>query len=207
MSKHLKRAYYQHQAEEANPRKMWQVVNTLTGTNKKSSSALQSLANSKSNGDIQLLADKINSFFQSISNDLPPLQAKPTTTHDVPSQFIVSVENMELCLSQIKIHKAPGPDGVPNWVLRDFAPILGGPLASIVNCSIRESFVPDIWKCADVLPLPKVTPPMEIEKDLRPISLTPAMSKACMEHFIYKWLWECVKDKIDPCQFGGKKGS
>ena len=208
MSKHLRKAYYQHQAEETNPRKMWQMVNTLTGSNKKSSSALQGLANAKSDGDIQLLADQINKFFQSISNDLPPLQPASTTMAlDVPSQYIVSIESMESCLSQIKIHKAPGPDGVPNWVLRDFAPVLAGPLASIVNASIRESFIPTIWKCADVLPLPKVTPPMEIEKDLRPISLTPAVSKACMEHFIYKWLWDCVKDKIDPCQFGGKKGS
>ncbi len=36
----------------------------------------------------------------------------------------------------IKIRKAPGPDGVPNWVLRDFAPDLGGPLVSIVISSI-----------------------------------------------------------------------
>ena len=85
---------------------------------------------------------------------------------------------MELCLSQIKIHKVPGPDVVPNWVLQDFAPALANPLASIVNASIRVSFVPNTWKCAHVLPLPKVTPPMEIEKDVRPISLTPAMSKA-----------------------------
>ncbi len=28
-----------------------------------------------------------------------------------------------------------------------------------------------------------------------------------MEYFIYMWLWYCIKDKIDPSQFGGKKGS
>ena len=85
--------------------------------------------------------------------------------------------------------------------------MLAGPLASIVNSSVRESFVPDIWKSADVLPLPKTSPPKIIEKDLRPISLTPAVSKACMEHFVYQWIWECIEDKIDPLQFGGKKGS
>ncbi len=208
LSKHLRKVYYQQKAEETDSRKMWQMVNTLTNTNRKSTSALKSLANSKCNGDMQLLADEINSFFESISQGLPPLQPTSVSTpHEVPSKYIISVDSMESCLMQIKIHKAPGPDGVPNWVLRDFAPVLAGPLASIANSSIRESYVPHIWKCADVLPLPKVTPPTEIEKDLRPISLTPAMSKACMEHFIYTWLWECVREKIDPNQFGGKKGS
>ncbi len=28
-----------------------------------------------------------------------------------------------------------------------------------------------------------------------------------MEHFIYMWLWDCIKYKIDWSQFGGKKGS
>ena len=208
MSANLKKKYYQENAEENNPHKMWQLTKTLTGTNKKSNHALQSLANKQCNGDMAALADKINAFFESISSDLPPLPpSKPQTElPEIPDRYIIRVQDMEKQLSSIKLRKAPGPDGVPNWVLRDFAPILSGPLTSIVNSSIRESHVPVIWKSADVLPLPKISPPKSVEKDLRPISLTPAVSKACMEHFVYQWLWDCIKDQIDPSQFGARKG-
>ncbi len=101
----------------------------------------------------------------------------------------------------IKIRKAPGPDGVPNWILHDFAPNLGEPLASIVNSSTCESFVTEIWKCADVIPLPKTSPVMVIEKYFRPISLTPTVCKACVEHCVCEWLWQCIMNKIDPLQY------
>ena len=78
---------------------------------------------------------------------------------------------------QTKLHKAPGPDGLPmdvyrfpglpNWILKDFAATLAGPITSLVNSSIQEAYVPDLWKCADVIPLPKTNPPKTLKKDLR----------------------------------------
>ena len=54
--------------------------------------------------------------------------------------------------------------------------------------------------------MPKTNPPVSIEKDLRPISLTPVVSKI-LEGFVYKWLWAIVKSKIDSNQFGGVPAS
>ncbi len=78
--------------------------------------------------------------------------------HVVRDHYIVSVENMEKRLMSINVHKAPGLDIIPNWILSNFATVLSGPLASIVNSSIKESYVPPVWKYADVLPIPKDTP-------------------------------------------------
>ena len=154
------------------------------------------------------LADEINEFFRSISEDLPPINPPAVSISEpVLDQFIVSVDSVEKQLMSTKIHKAPGPDGIPNWVLRDFAPVLAGPIAAIVNSSVREAFIPECWKRADVVPLAKVNPPKTIQKDLRPVSLTPSISKSCLEHFVFVWLWECVKDQIHPNQYGGRKGS
>lgn len=161
-------------------------------------------------GNLALLSQKINTTFQSISLDLPPLekpQFEVSPNYEVPAKYVVSVSEVEKRLMSIKIHKSPGPDSVPNWILRDFAPVLSGPIASIVNSSIRESHVPQLWKSADTLPMPKISPPKIINKDLRPISLTPVVSKSCLEDFVYAWLWDCIKDKLDPNQFGGVKGS
>jgi len=80
-------------------------------------------------------------------------------------------------LNRINVHKAPGPDGIPNWVLRDFAPLLYEPMCAVFNASVREGKEPSLWKHANVLPIPKVNPPKSIESDLRPISLTATVSK------------------------------
>ena len=60
-----------------------------------------------------------------------------------------------------------------DWFLRDFAAFLDEPICAIFRASIREGHVPNVWKTANVLPLVKVHPPMSVDSDLRPISLTP----------------------------------
>ena len=102
--------------------------------------------------------------------------------------------------------KSPGPDGIPNWVWRDFAGVLGAPICAIWNNSIRTGYLPDIWKCANVAPLPKVTPPSQVQSDLRPVSLTPILIKE-LESFIFNWLWDILGDKIRKNQFGNVKKS
>ena len=174
---------------------------------KQSSNAMANLANQITNGDELLLANRINETFQSVSAALPKLE--PTYQHSdtpLPDEYHVSVQEVEKKLMAINIRKATGPDNIPNWVLRDFAGYLSGPLSSIFNSSFREGFIPEIWKCADVVPLPKVNPPKRLDKDLRPISLTPTISKV-QERFVYAWYWEILKDKMDNLQFGALKGT
>ena len=91
--------------------------------------------------------------------------------------FVIDPSEVDLRLANIKIHKAPGPHGIPNWLLRDFSGLLCQPLAAIFNASLREGFFPPIWKAAEVIPIPKVHPPTSIQNDLRPISLLPTAAK------------------------------
>ena len=57
--------------------------------------------------------------------------------------------------------------------------------------------MPISWKEYNIIPKPTC------ESDIRPISLTPCLSKV-LEDFVVSWLIEDVKhgDKIDPMQFG-----
>jgi len=103
------------------------------------------------------------------------------------------------------VNKAPGPDGIPNWILRDMAPFICGPLCAIYNASVREGFVPPIWKHADTIPSPKVNPPKSLQSDLRPISLTPTLSKL-LKSFVGKWILNVIETTIDRRQFGALKG-
>ena len=89
-------------------------------------------------------------------------------------------------MSHINLHKAPGPDDLPNWILRDFCS-QGACAPCIYNASIREGIVPARWKEAYVIPAPKAHPPQMIETDLRPISLTATLSKL-LESFVGTWV-------------------
>ena len=105
---------------------------------------------------------------------------------------------MERQLERTKVNKACGPDDIPAWIYRDFSHILSGPMASIVNCSLREGHVPVIWKTANIAPLPKVHPMESIKSDLRPISLTPIGSKI-LEYFPCQQISKMIKKNVDPC--------
>jgi len=61
-----------------------------------------------------------------------------------------------------------------------------------------------MWKKTDELPVPKAHPPTSIESDIRPISLTPTISKI-LESIIRSWILEIVDSQLDDHQFGGPR--
>ena len=91
--------------------------------------------------------------------------------------LVVTEQDVYKRLSHLNPAKAGGPDGIPNWLLREYAESIAYPVSVILNASFKEQRLPSIWKLADVTPLPKQKPVKEIKKDLRPISLTPNISK------------------------------
>ena len=140
------------------------------------------LANKLCEGNtiIEALANRINDFLVSVSNNLSRVTdylAVFDVQDDIPAEYFISVMTTENDLQQIKVNKAVGPDNVSAWVLRDNASTLAAPLTAPFNTSLRDGVIPALWKTADVIPLPKKQPPRSIEKDIRPISLTPIVSK------------------------------
>ena len=105
-------------------------------------------------------------------------------------------------LESVKGNKATGPDHILPWVLRNYANVLAPTLTAIFNTSLREDVLPTEWKMATVIPLPKTSPPVSIEKDIRPTSLTSIAAKV-FESIIMKWMDETIKREIDAMQFGG----
>ena len=210
--KQLQKKHYENKMQklkESNPKDWWKHIKEIT-RNTKEHNNLQPLANSICGGDLNALANQINATFKSVSDDLVPLSRHDTFTIGTdctqPDEYIITVQQVEDQLAAINTNKAVGPDGIPNWILRDFAPILAPPVCALFNSSFREGYVPSLWKSADVCPLPKVTPPTRLDKHLRPISLTPIVSKAA-EFYVRDWVMDLVADVLDPHQFGSLKGS
>ena len=188
----------------SNSRKWWQSVKSRSQGYKQirhSSQPLTGLANHVCNGSLQTLANQVNTFFQQVAADLRLLAddaAAPPQAELIPAEFIINQADVEYKLSQINVYNAPGPDGIPNWVLiRDFFAYLSGPVCAICNASIREGFVPARWKEANVVPVPKVSRPKSIEADLRQISLTSTLGKV-----LESWILPHTGGEIDNSQCG-----
>ena len=126
-------------------------------------------------------------------------------TEEIDLKYQISPEEVFKELAHLKRGKASGPDNLATWILKEFAMELSSPVALIFNASIQERSVPNVWKLADVIPIPKTNPVKEIEKDLRPISLTAVLSKT-MERFVVKWIMSQIRQLIDLYQFGSLPG-
>ena len=67
--------------------------------------------------------------------------------------------------------------------------------------------MPQSWKDADIVPVPKRKPIYDVNKDLRPISLTPVLSKVAEDYVVEYFLKPVVLEKVDVRQFGTVPGS
>jgi len=210
MRKRLKLTYYQRQVESLkndNPRDWWKAINNLVGKSK-CSQDLQCLANSISGGSLPSLAEEIATAFQSVSSHIPHLgvpQEGTRITDILEDHFIISREQTSKQLARIKTSKSPGPDIIPNWLLKESHDSLSGPVCALWNASFREGKVPDKWKVADTVPIIKVKPPLSVHTDLRPIALTPTLSKG-LEFHARNWTNEKLLPVLDPHQFGSRQG-
>ena len=95
-----------------------------------------------------------------------------------------------------------GPDNIPGWLLREHADILAGLVSDILNYSYHEGRLPSSWKHAYVVHVPKQKPVREVNKHLRPISLTPISSKISEAYVVDTYVKPAVLKRIDPQKFG-----
>jgi len=207
LAKQLRSEYYGRKIDHlatSDPRSWWR--KTREFLNEPVASSYQHLPLPTSYSS---LADTINTFFASVAADLQPLQ--PDLCYDLGdddsdcSQYVIEPWQVALALSGIKVHKASGPDSTPNWLLKEFAPWLAEPVCAIFNQSVVQCTFPQVWKSADVIPIPKVNPPKSIESDLRPISLLPTLAKV-FESIVGRWLLDIILPTVDPNQFGALRG-
>ena len=208
----LKFEFYHTRIEamhESGTNNWWKNMKKLMGQKTTDKSNVQSLANKTTDGNVELLASKMNDFFVSVSEHLPRLD-RNNEAFDVegqlPDEYVIDLTTTLQALRKVKANKATGPDNVPAWILKNHANILAGPLTAIFNSSLREGIIPDTWKSANVIPVPKVNPPNTIEKDVRPISLTPIASKT-LESIILNMVNEKNSENIKRNQFGGMGGA
>jgi len=210
----LKKKFYKKSIEElesnrlSQSKKWWDVTKKLMGKKTNNSDAMfHALAKTECDGNIQALAETINTAFGSVNDDLQPLTTDDRPLMDDHSvQIYIEPKDVLNKLLTLDVKKAPGPDGILTWVLKNLADVLAAPLCAVFNSSLREGFVPPLWKCADIVCIPKKSPPQCINSDFRPISLLPVASKQ-LEYHVGRKIWDIIGPQIRTNQYGGLQNS
>ncbi|XP_078594556.1 uncharacterized protein LOC144872371 [Branchiostoma floridae x Branchiostoma japonicum] len=154
--------------------------------------------------DHRATADEINKTLAAVIQSLPPLDTSLLPAY-LPAQEAPSIKPWEIYqkLQKVKTKKAAGPDEIPAKLAKEFAYELSAPLADVLNASLVQGSIPDEWKRAIVVPIPKSKPPSVNE--LRPISLTSILGKVA-ESFVAEWAVSDISNQVDPQQFGCLRG-
>ena len=150
------------------------------------------------------LAKLVNDAFLSPMQDFTPLSEDFYPAEEAPAStaFVVSSDAVYLKLAALNSRKASGPDGVPTWLLKENADLLAPTITDIINSSFAECRLPPSWKSADIVPIPKQKPIKDVNKHLRPISLTPVLSKVAEEFVVEEHLKLAILKKIGDNQYG-----
>ena len=146
----------------------------------------------------------INKTFLEPTKDFNALLIE--TDDDVPREntqpFRVSEMSVNRKLTKLIKTIATWPGGIPAWLLKENSDVLAAAISEIINSSYREAGLPQSWKCADIVPIPKHKPVQEVNKDLRPISLIPIMSKVAEDYIVDEFVKPAVLRRVDPNQYG-----
>ena len=205
---HRKRTFYNTKFKSLKKEdccKWWKTVNHMSSGSEKSNSTFTLERNGQPLSQVDLV-NTLNDFFVSVSADIPQLNLDELPAFLPALDQAPTVQPFQVCQKflALKPFKASVADNIPPRVLKQLAYELAEPVTKIFNVSLKSGVVPSIWKDPNITPVPKIHPPTD-EGDIRPISLTPCISKV-LEDFVIKWMISDIRDKIDPRQFGCLKG-
>ena len=178
-------------------KKYWNTINSLFKP--KQGTSQFNLINqlNKTKIDMDKTADFINDFFIKIG---PKLAEKYKLSWTPPKNSwevkfdLQEIDNEEIVkiINSIDTSKSSAVPNISSQVLKDVFQILPDHLLRIINQSIRMHIIPQKWKEATVVPLPKEGDPTDVN-NLRPISTLPLPSKI-LERVIHtqtsKYLYE-----------------
>lgn len=129
--------------------------------------------NNKPQVECSLSPNELASVFFPVHNPTwNPLAVKSRTTQTFSFES-VTVNQVVLAVSSIRSN-ASGLDGVSMKFFKLLLPSVINTFTDFINRCFTNSHFPTAWKVSKVIPVPKGKP-----DEFRPISLVPALSKAC----------------------------
>lgn len=198
------RYYHDIFKDNPSPGKLWNGIRSLgIGRSNQSNSTV----------DFPVSANELNEHYLSVSrieNEELAKEAESgySTQYDFDKAFhfkFVTAHEIHKIIQGIKSN-AVGPDGVTMKFLRLILNEVKYALEHIFNYCLQSGVFPSEWKCANVVPIPKVTNPNNCA-DFRPVSILCVLAKA-LEKIVHDQLYDYaeVNELFNPLQSGFRKG-
>jgi Exonuclease III len=121
-----------------------------------------------------------------------------------PNNTLISTDEVALALNKLK-NTAPGPDGIQNIIWKHFPITALTHLAKLFSASLHFGHIPQRWKEAHILMIPKPNKNPGDPNSYRPISLTNTISKL-MEKIIVRKYNPLIQKVLPPSQAGFRPG-
>ena len=140
----------------------------------------------------QMAAECINKHFCSSFSEPPnwsSAMAGAIPLYSKPWDIDISVQTVFSHLIRLDCKKSTGSDGISSLLLRECAASFAEPITHLFNLSVECQKVPQQWKMAHVIPVPKRR--VTSLDDIRPISLLPIIFK-----IFESLVLESIKEKL-----------
>ncbi|MEL7521032.1 MAG: reverse transcriptase family protein, partial [Cyanobacteria bacterium J06553_1] len=105
------------------------------------------------------------------------LRGLPSSTDDLPECQPFSEAELRRAIQQAKAKAASGEDGIAPRFLKNLGPVGRRCLLALLNESWESGYLPQSWRSADIIPLPKAGKPACDIASYRPVSLTSCVGK------------------------------
>jgi len=154
---------------------MWTKVRQLTGQSKTSNTVCNNAT---------ITAESLNDHYAAISDDVN--YSAPCVKSTVNNKKAVNhiIEWRMFKLLDTLPSTAMALDNIPAWFLRIGAPFFSASISDMMNRTLSSSTVPQQWKAASILPIPKTPSPLP-PSDYRPTSITPVLSRLHCSHRLF----------------------
>ena len=133
-----------------------------------------------------ILIDQFSSVFtkdEKDSHEMPQMESKCNSS--IPP-LIIRQAGVAKLLKKINVTKAPGPDAIPNIILKNCAEQIAPAMTAIFQSSIDSGRLPVDWTNANIAPIYKKSD-RHLAENYRPVSLTSVACKT-LEHIVCRHL-------------------
>ncbi|MEL7308255.1 MAG: reverse transcriptase family protein, partial [Pseudomonadota bacterium] len=153
-----------------------------------------------------ITASSLNDYFASIFQVGDNAFPSADSLLSLPSQSLV-VSDFEINNHLKRLCKGSGgPDGLPFWTYKHNSFVFSSVIAYFFNHFFRVGHLPNSFKYANVIPIPKCSKPVS-PNDFRPISMLPVLSKIMEKIVASNWILPVIIPQLQPSQFAYIPGS
>lgn len=190
-----------------NPKQLWNYMNQITPTKQKTNTFLDGMHNLTT-------ANAFNAFFSTVGEktflEVENMQSISSTrsiksNKNYPMFLLNPVTTIEIkqVINSLKNSNSVGYDNITTKFVKDATESLLQFITYLINLSITNNSVPEIWKTAIIVPIYKKADDKTNPANYRPISVLPVLSKV-LEKIVAKQLWTHLEKYkiINKNQFG-----